>query len=329
LQTDTLPRPPVSAGRRTDLYELKVEARRVVAEGVVLLSLARTDGERLPAWAAGAHIDVLVDGGAHVRQYSLCGDPRDATRWNIAVLREPDGRGGSAEIHDKCVEGTTLWAGPPVNHFPLGEAGHVVFVAGGIGITPFIPMIGALERTGRSWELHYAGRTPSSMAFACELGLWHGSRVNTYPKSEGRPLVLASVLRSLPEGAAVHACGPARLLDEVDDRCRAAGIEAHMERFAAPARPVDENMPESAFEVHLARTGVTVTVEPGQSILEVAEAAGADVFGSCLEGVCGTCETRVLEGMPDHRDCVLDGAPTGTMMICVSRAACARLTLDI
>ncbi|MFH1795821.1 MAG: PDR/VanB family oxidoreductase [Pseudomonadota bacterium] len=331
MDADELIRPPAAAVRRTDLIQLVVDARRRVAEDVVLLSLVRTDGQPLPRWTPGAHIDVFVDGSAHVRQYSLCGDPRDDGRWDIAVLREPNGRGGSAAIHEKCFEGTTVWASPPVNHFPLREAGHVVLIAGGIGITPFLPMIGALERAGRSWELHYAGRKPDSMAFAAELDLWHGSRVRLYPKSVGRPLALANVLHRLPPGAAIYACGPTRLLQEVDNRCSAAGVKPHMERFAAPARPEPDvgDEPESPFEVHLARTGVTILVEPGQSILDAAEAAGADVFGSCLEGVCGTCETRVLEGAPDHRDCVLEGSPTDTMMICVSRCKGSRLILDV
>lgn len=301
----------------------------MVADDVVLLGLAAEDGRPLPAWTPGAHVDLHVDG--IVRQYSLCGDPRDTSRWNVAVLLEKNGRGGSAAVHRTCVDGASLHAGPPVNHFPLREASHVVFVAGGIGITPFLPMIGALERDGRSWELHYAGRRRESMAFAGELELWHGSRVSLYAKNEGTPLALGGVLRAVPAGTAVYACGPARLLDEVDNRCRAVGTKAHMERFAAPARPEPDSLrePDRPIEVHLKRTGVTIVVEPGRSILDAAEAAGADVFGSCLEGVCGTCETRVLEGTPDHRDCVLNGEPTNTMMICVSRCKGARLVLDV
>lgn len=330
METGELLRPRPAAAPGKSLIAMTVERRRMVADDVVLLGLAAKDGRPLPAWAPGAHVDLYLDGGGIVRQYSLCGDPRDTSRWNVAVLLEKNGRGGSAIVHRTCLEGESLQAGLPVNRFPLREAPHVVFVAGGIGITPFLPMIGALERDGRSWELHYAGRRLTSMAFAGALELWHGSRVSLYAKSEGTPLALGSVLRNLPAGTAVYACGPARLLDEVDNRCRAAGIKAHMERFAAPARPepVGVGQPDHAFEVHLKRSGVTIVVEPGQSVLAAAEAAGADVFGSCLEGVCGTCETRVLEGIPDHRDCVLDGAPTNTMMICVSRCKGARLVLD-
>lgn len=330
METEELLRPRSAAVPRKNLVALTVERRRMVAEDVVLLSLVAQGGRPLPAWAPGAHVDLYLDGGSFVRQYSLCGDPRDARRWNVAVLLEKRGRGGSAAVHGACVEGVALLAGLPINHFPLHEAPHVVFIAGGIGITPFLPMISALERQARSWELHYAGRRRATMAFAGELELWHGSRVSLQVKSEGTPLALGSVLRDLPAGTAVYACGPARLLDEVDNRCRAAGTKVHMERFAAPARHEMDGLhePDQPFEVHLKRSGVTIVVAPGRSILDAAEAAGADVFGSCLEGVCGTCETRVLEGMPDHRDSVLDGAPTNTMMICVSRCKGARLVLD-
>ena len=308
---------------------LRVTARRQVAADVALIELGAADGRDLPAWQPGAHIDLIIDSGAFVRPYSLCGDPRDTKRWTIAVLREPKGRGGSIAVHDRCFQGAEVAARVPHNNFPLARADHSVFVAGGIGITPFLPMIGAIERAGGSWELHYAGRARATMAFADELTLWHGSRVHCYPAADGQRLSLRPILREVRGGAEVYACGPARLLNEVETICREGRITPHLERFAAPRQTAQQSRVDTPFEVCLARSGVTLNIEPGQSILSAAEMVGADVFGSCLEGVCGTCETRVLEGVPEHRDHVLAGLPRDRMMICVSRAAGGRLVLDI
>lgn len=328
-EVSTLDRPGDGKTRRAaEALLLRVASRRMVAEDVVLLELVAADGQPLPAWTPGAHIDIAIGAAETYRQYSLCGDPRDPSRYWIAVLRETDGRGGSAAIHATCVPGAALSSRPPRNNFALADAPHVVFVAGGIGITPFLPMIAALERAGRSWELHYAGRSRASMAFAEELARWHGGRIVLYPAAEGPRLNLDVLFDSVLPSDAVYACGPSRLLAEVEALGAERGMRPRLERFAAPDDPARDWREDTAFEVELARTGITLTIAPGQSILAAAEEAGADVFGSCREGVCGTCETRVLSGTPEHRDYVLDGADTGTMMICVSRAACARLVLD-
>jgi ferredoxin-NADP reductase len=306
------------------LAELVVVERRLAAQDVVVLDLAARDAGELPAWEPGAHLDIEPPGTGVVRQYSLCGDPADRRRYRIAVLSEATGRGGSAAMH-------RLRIGAPVairairNHFALEPADRYVFVAGGIGITPLVPMIGAAAAAGIPWELHYAGRGAASMAFASELAGEHPEGVTLYPKAEGAALDLAGVSARQP-GAAMYCCGPARMLQAAE--ALAGPTEVHLERFVADATAEVDRDGDEPFDVHFAQSGITVRVAPGESILAVGEAAGADVFGSCLEGICGTCETRVIEGIPDHRDSVLNSADTGTMMICVSRAACRRLTLD-
>ncbi|GAA2229175.1 PDR/VanB family oxidoreductase [Herbiconiux moechotypicola] len=295
------------------------------ADGIVSVVLTPPAGSRLPEWAPGAHVDLELPGGL-VRQYSLSGDPADGSGYTITVLDEPGGRGGSRAVHDLSLGSTVRLRGVR-NHFVLTEEPSYVFVAGGIGITPLRPMIEEVERLGLPWELHYAGRSRASMAFVDRLVAEHPSRVAVYARDEGGSLDLAAVVAA-SSGAALYCCGPGRMIDAAETLCRNAGRELHLERFAAGDGVEVFSADDQPFEVHLAQSGITIVVEPGQTILDVAEAAGADVFGSCLEGICGTCETRVLDGVPDHRDSVLNGEETGTMMICVSRAACPRLTLD-
>jgi ferredoxin-NADP reductase len=263
--------------------------------------------------------------GGLTRQYSLCGDPADSDRWRIGVLREPDGRGGSRWIADELTEGTTLRVRGPRNNFPLQPADRYVFVAGGIGITPLLPMIRAVAAAGADWVLHYGGRTRASMAFLDELSPFPG-RVHLYPQDEVGLLDLTAVLDGPP--ALVYCCGPTGLIDALEARCRAGMLR--VERFTAA--PVVTDVPDGAFEVVCERSGVTVTVPPGTSVLAAVEDAGIGVLSSCTEGICGTCETTVLDGEPDHRDSLLtedEKAAGDTMLICVSRCRGARLVLDL
>ncbi|MFB4315979.1 PDR/VanB family oxidoreductase [Actinomadura sp. 21ATH] len=310
--------------------KLVVHARERVADGVVALDLRDPDGAALPEWAPGAHIDLVVGDGL-VRQYSLCGDPADRTSWRIAVLREPAGRGGSAAVHDGLPAGVTVLARGPRNHFPLLPAPRYLFVAGGIGITPILPMLRAADAAGADWRLAYGGRTAASMAFGAELAAAHGGRVELRPQDRHGPLDLAGLLRRTAPGTLVYCCGPAPLLDAVERLCadRPAGT-LHVERFV----PRDAGDPARAesFEVELAVSGRTLTVPPDRSILEVAEEAGVPILSSCREGTCGTCETAVLDGTVDHRDSLLtpeERAANDTMFVCVSRAACPKLLLDL
>ncbi|MEU9326874.1 PDR/VanB family oxidoreductase [Streptomyces canus] len=311
----------------SDAYEaeLVVDRRDSAADGVLALTLRHPLGEQLPRWEPGAHIDVVLGPGLE-RQYSLCGDPADRTAWRIAVLREPAGRGGSAHVHEQLGQGDKVGVRGPRNHFTLRPAPRYRFIAGGIGITPILPMLAAAEAQGAEWTLLYGGRTRESMAFTEELSRY-GDRVTVAPQDERGLLDLASVLDGVPEGTLVYCCGPGPLLDAVEERCPAGLL--HVERFTPKEQPAAEN---TEFEVELAQTGTTVTVAPDVSVLDAVRASGVEVLFSCTEGTCGTCETDVLDGTPDHRDSVLtdeEREAGETMMICVSRCRGKKLVLDL
>ncbi|EFL36145.1 reductase-subunit oxygenase [Streptomyces viridochromogenes DSM 40736] len=305
--------------------ELVVERREFAADGVLALTLRHPLGEELPVWEPGAHIDVVLGPGLE-RQYSLCGDPADRSAWRIAVLREPDGRGGSAHVHEQVGRGDKVRVRGPRNNFALEPAARYRFVAGGIGITPILPMLAAAEAAGADWTLLYGGRTRRSMAFGEELGRY-GDRVTITPEDESGLLDLPSVLDDVPDGTLVYCCGPGPLLDAVEERCPSGVLR--VERF----RPKEQEAGDTTeFEVELARSGRTVTVAPDVSVLDAVRAAGVEVLYSCTEGTCGTCETDVLDGEPDHRDSVLtddERAAGETMLICVSRCRGKRLVLDL
>ncbi|MEV5302483.1 PDR/VanB family oxidoreductase [Amycolatopsis methanolica] len=307
---------------------LEVTAREERAEGVLALTLSRPDGGRLPDWTPGAHIDLVLPNGL-TRQYSLCGDRWDAHSYRIGVLREPAGRGGSAYVHDRLRPGDRVGVGGPSNNFPLVPSGRYLFVAGGIGITPLLPMIHQADLLGADWTLLYGGRRRASMAFTDELA-GYGDRVHLVPEDEHGLLDLASWLGTPRPGTKVYCCGPAPLLAAVESACRAwPPFSLHVERFTAREQAPVRDEP---FEVELRRTGATVTVTPGISVLEAVRGAGVDVLSSCRQGTCGTCETGVLAGVPDHRDSILadhERAAGEVMFVCVSRACTDRLVLDL
>jgi ferredoxin-NADP reductase len=307
------------------------------AVGVVSLRLADVLGEELPAWEPGAHLEVVLPSGL-VRQYSLHGDPRDRTAYDIAVLLEPDGRGGSQELHDAAAAGLRLAVRGPRNHFPLVDAAHHLLVAGGIGITPILAMARELARTGASWSALYGGRSLATMAFAGDLVALDPARVTLVPQDAAGLIDLPAALRTAPPGTVVYCCGPAPLLDAVAAACAASDVvrSLQVERFAAVPDvldpPVDHPGAATTFEVVLQQTGCTVTVGPEDSILDRVQEVVPAWPSSCREGYCGTCETRVLEGTPDHRDVVLtdeEREAGATMMICVGRSRTPRLVLDI
>ncbi|MBM9438510.1 oxidoreductase [Streptomyces bryophytorum] len=306
------------------MTDLVVADRREEAAGVVSLTLRQADGRALPGWQPGAHIDLLLAEGLE-RQYSLCGQPGGA-QWRIAVLREVDGRGGSDFVHACVRPGDRLRARGPRNHFPLEPAPRHRFVAGGIGITPILPMLVAASAAASDWSLLYGGRSRSSMAFVGELAQGHPAARVTLATG---PLDLDGYLAHLRQGELVYACGPASLLAAVEARVPAAALRT--ERFTAAAAGTAG---DTAFEVELARSGQVLAVPRDRSILQTLQQAGVGVLYSCTEGTCGTCETDVLAGEPDHRDSVLtdkERAGGETMMVCVSRcrAPGGRLVLDL
>ncbi|MFF4777983.1 PDR/VanB family oxidoreductase [Microtetraspora fusca] len=319
-----------AAVRAETELDVVLARKEIVADGVARLTFRSGDGGPLPSWEPGAHVDLLLAPGL-VRQYSLCGDPADATTLRVAVLREPDGRGGSRHVHDRLAEGDTVRVRGPRNHFALVPAERYLFVAGGIGITPIVPMAAAVQAAGADWRLVYGGRTRSSMAFREELCDRYGDRVSVRPQDETGLLDLDALLGEPAPGTAVYCCGPEPLLAAVERACAhwPPGT-LHTERFA-PKAGADDG-PREAFEVELAVSGLTLAVPPDRSILSVVEEAGVQVLSSCQEGTCGTCETVVLDGTPDHRDSLLtdeERAAGDTMMICVSRARSPRLVLEL
>ncbi len=307
---------------------LRVAQREPDGDGVVVLDLTDPAGAELPPWTPGAHVDLRLAEGL-TRQYSLCGDPADRATWRIGVLREPGGRGGSAHVHDALPTGADVEVDGPRNHFPLVPAPGYIFVAGGIGITPILPMIAAAEAAGADWELHYGGRSRRSMAF---LGALRGdARVTLHPQDEVGLIDLDRVLGVPRAGTLVYCCGPEPLLAAVERRC-AGWPEGtlHLERFTP--REVGRPVRDGAFEVELAVSGLTLSVPPDKSVLQVVEEAGVAPLSSCREGTCGTCETPVLSGTVDHRDSLLtaaERAANDTMFVCVSRAVSPKLILEL
>jgi ferredoxin-NADP reductase len=310
--------------------DLLVRCSETVAAGVKKLTLHRPDGGELPPWTPGAHLD-LVLGPDLVRQYSLCGDPGDRSTLQVAVLCEPGGRGGSRFVHERLTRGDVVRARGPRNNFELVNSARYLFIAGGIGITPIRPMLAAAEAAGADWRLVYGGRSRVSMAFATELRERYADRVTLCPQDETGLLDLETLLGTPTADTAVYCCGPAPLIDAVQSRGRAWPPDSvHVERFSPLTGRTAAA--ESTFEVELTLSGRTVTVPAGTAILEALEDAGVPVLSSCREGTCGTCETAVLSGEPDHRDSLLteaERAAGDTMMICVSRARTDRLVLEL
>ncbi len=312
--------------------DMLVAHKEMVADGVATLTLADATARELPAWTPGAHIDLVLPDTSLTRQYSLCGNPADRQTWRIGILREPKSRGGSQFIHDVLKAGDMVRVRGPRNHFSLVDAPRYVFIAGGIGITPIMPMMAAVNARGADWQLLYGGRQRASMAFLDELAAY-GERVRVYPQDEEGLLPLGSFLVPPRNDTLVYCCGPEPLLVAVEGLCASWPVSSlHFERFKAKLPTEAPPTVAEAFEVVLQRSGITVTVPPDKSILEVVEAAGLYVLSACREGICGTCEQAVLEGVPDHRDSVLTPAERETnevMMICVSRCCTPRLVLDL
>ncbi|MFC4906217.1 PDR/VanB family oxidoreductase [Actinomadura gamaensis] len=311
--------PPVRPVDRS--MRLTVTSVVPVAEDVVALTLAAPDDRVLPAWQPGCHLDLHLPSGRR-RQYSLCGDPSDRRTYRIAVRRLPDGGGGSLEIHNAISEGDTLKVQGPRNAFPFISRDRYLFIAGGIGITPILPMVKAAHKAAADWHLIYTGRSRATLPFLDDLAGLPESRITIRTDDEHGVPDCADLLTRATPGTAVHVCGPAPMIDGI----RAAFPPAatlHYERFA-PA-PVTDGKP---FEVELASSGRVLQIPPARSALDVIKEEKPDVAYSCRQGFCGTCKTRVLSGEVDQR-APSDPPGDDTMLICVSRATQGRLTLDL
>ncbi|OKI00884.1 phthalate 4,5-dioxygenase [Streptomyces sp. CB02923] len=291
-----------------------------VAEDVVSLVLRGADGPLAP-WEPGAHVDIALPNWL-TRQYSLCGDPTDLGSYRVAVRHDPLSRGGSEYIHRFLSTGRTLDVSLPRNHFPLAPAPRYLFLAGGIGITPVLPMLRAATAAGLPASLVYAGATAASMPFADELRAAYGDAVRIVAtQQDGRP-DFDALAAELEPGTLVYCCGPASMLAAAEAAFPAGQL--HAERF----QPVPKVFaPDTAFEAACARSGRALTVDADESLLNALTHAGVPVSSGCLEGVCGSCEITVLDGEVEHRDDI--GAPAGRMYPCVSRALGPRLVLDL
>ncbi|ORB27718.1 PDR/VanB family oxidoreductase [Mycolicibacterium parafortuitum] len=312
---------------------LRVTQLRLEADAVISVELRSPTGDRLPDWSAGAHIPVTLPSGT-VRQYSLCGSPGDPHSYTIAVLKVDDGRGGSREVHDRIRLGDVLEVGEPRNDFALVDAPRYLLLAGGIGITPILAMVEELRSRPQppAVTLLYGGRSRTAMAFTDRLaGL---DAVALHPQDEVGLPDLEGAFAESPAGTAVYCCGPPAMLSAVREiAARYPDLPLHIEQFTAATPAATAAAEDGAFEVELARTGVTVTVPADQSVLDAVLAVAPDTPFSCTSGFCGTCETKVLSGRVDHRDDLLsddERRANASMMICVSRAERgAKLTLDL
>ncbi len=315
-----------------EMIEVVVAAREDQAAGIVVLDLARPDGGPLPAFEAGAHIDVHVTDDL-IRQYSLCNPPGETARYRVGVLNDPNSRGGSVAIHRDFQVGRTVRVSVPRNHFPLhDEADHSVLVGGGIGVTPMIAMAYALQAAGRSFELHYCARARDRAGFLDELAAAFGDSLTLHFDEDGDAAMLrpAALLSGRSADTHVYVCGPSGFMDWVIAQAKEAGLESgriHYEYFNAE---IDTH--GAAFEVEARKSGKILKVGEDQTILDALVGAGIKVDKSCEQGVCGTCICDVLEGTPDHKDKFLteeEREDNDQIVVCCSRSKTPRLVLDI
>jgi vanillate O-demethylase ferredoxin subunit len=312
---------------------VKVTARTVEAVDIVSLELASVEGAALPPFSAGAHIDVYLPGGL-VRQYSLCNNPQQPGRYLIGVLRDPATRGGSAAVHDQLQVGTLLQISAPKNHFPLTPASHTLLFAGGIGITPILCMAERLAQSGAAFEMHYCSRSPERTAFEARIrGAAFAGQVQFHFDSGGadQKLDMAALLAAADPATHIYVCGPGGFIDHVLASAKGCGWPAaqlHVEYFGAQ----QDHANDGSFEVRLASSGKVLAIPADKSITTVLAEHGIDVPVACEQGVCGTCITRVLEGLPEHRDKYFTDeelAKNDQFTPCCSRSKSALLVLDL
>ncbi|MCI3207360.1 MULTISPECIES: PDR/VanB family oxidoreductase [Pandoraea] len=315
--------------------KVRLANKRDVATDICEFELVSVDGSALPAFTAGAHIDVHVADGC-VRQYSLCNAPGETHRYCLGVLRDPQSRGGSVGMHALTV-GTEIEISAPRNHFPLADsAKHSILLAGGIGVTPILCMAEALAASEASFEVHYCTREPARTAFRDRFareGI--AAKTRLYFDSEGERADLDAILAQPSGGKHLYVCGPAGFIEAVLARAEAAQWpegNVHREYFAAPVHESADGEADRAFQVKLHSSGRVIDVPAGETIVAALAAQGVEVQMSCEQGVCGTCLTRVIDGTPDHRDVYLtddERAANDQILPCCSRSKSAMLVLDL
>lgn len=306
------------------MLELKVQHARSVTPRVRSFELVATDGADLPPFTAGSHIDVMLGNGEE-RSYSLLNNQDETHRYVLAVLREPDGQGGSAWVHDVLADGDILRSSPPSNNFKLSEGGdHHILIAGGIGVTPILSMATRLKGLGADYTLHYCARDKADAAFADEIAEQHAERA-VFHFDGGNPargLNLVELLASRPLAAHAYVCGPAGMIRAA----REAGKDwpkgtVHYELFKGSEEDLETKEANEPFDIILQRTGKTLNIPADRSILEVLKENGYKVKTLCREGVCGTCRVELISGAVDHRDdCLEDDEREEALQVCVSRA---------
>lgn len=315
--------------------QVRVARKAQEALDIVTLELVSADGRALPSFSAGSHVDVQLPGGI-TRQYSLCNDPKETHRYLIGVLRDPATRGGSRAVHDSVKEGDVLQISTPRNHFPLAhDAKKHLLLAGGIGVTPILCMAERLAITGSAFEMHYATREPERTAFRARIAASSfADRVHFHFDNGDatQKLDLKTLLASPQDGTHLYVCGPKGYMDAVLGTARAQGwpeAQLHYEFFGAEVAKSDS---DAGFEIKLASSGRIIMVPKDRTVTQALAAAGVEVMVSCEQGVCGTCLTRVLEGVPDHKDSYLtpeEQAANDQFTPCCSRSKTPQLVLDL
>ena len=313
---------------------VKVVKKAREADEIFSFELASVDGKPLPPFSAGSHIDVHV-GAGFVRQYSLCNDPSENHRYQIAVLRDPSSRGGSIAMHDTLQEGDVITISEPRNHFPLIPAKKFLLFAGGIGITPILCMAERLGQTGADFEVHYCTRSPDRTAFKGRIGASSFANRVQFHFDSGLPdqkLNLEAVLSTITADTHVYVCGPTGFIDFLIGTAKVKGVPSDHVHFEYFGGMLLDTSGDQEFEVKIASTGETYFIPADKSVVKVLEEHGVGIPVSCEQGVCGTCITRVLEGMPDHRDLYFtdeDKAKNDQFTPCCSRAKSRMLVLDL
>lgn len=330
LDRNPSPAPADAPADAADTIDMRLTAIVYGGDGTNLFEFKTLDGRDVPPFSAGAHVDVNLPNGT-VRQYSIASSQADRARYLLGVKLDAQGRGGSRFLHEQVRAGHVLKIGLPRNNFPLNEeAPSSVLIAGGIGVTPMLCMVDRLKTLGRDFRLHYAVRVRAEALLAhVDEG---DARVHLHvdAEQEGRLLDVAAIVAAAPADAELYCCGPAPMLAAFEAACATRPpARVHLERLSAKD---NSGAAGGAYTVELARSKRSITVQPGQTLLQALQAAGLKIKVSCEQGICGTCETRVLAGTPDHRDMILsdeEKASNETMMVCCSGSLGATLVLDL